>query len=84
MVLLTLGSARINVDLTQSAVVDILKKDYGLAITRQKLADYEKDSTNIPINIADALSEVYFVSRDDIFFGCKSTLSYSYRKEKIA
>lgn len=80
--LLTLKSARINVDLTQQEVVDILKREYHYELTRQKLAEYEKDSSDIPINLADNLAEIYFLSREDIFFGHKSTLSYTHRLKK--
>lgn len=82
-ILLTLESARRNVDLTQEEVVMLLKSKYGYdKVTRQKLAEYEKDSTNIPINLADILAEIYFLSRDDIFFGPKSTLSYTCRLKR--
>lgn len=77
--LFTLKSARVNVDLTQNEVVSILKQKFNYIITRQKLADYENDSTQIPIDLADKLAKIYFLSRDDIFFGDKSTLSYTYR-----
>lgn len=78
----TLKSARVNVDLTQNEVVGILKEKYDYHLTRQKLAEFEKDSSEIPVNLADKLADIYFLTRDDIFFGSKSTLSYTYRISK--
>lgn len=80
---ITLKAARVNVDLLQQEVVDILKSKYSVDVTRQRLADYEKNSSNIPIKLADYLLEIYFVSREDIFFGDKSTLSYTTQLEKL-
>ena len=77
-IVLTLRSARERVSLTQSQVVSILKESYNYALTRQKLASYETDSSGIPIDLADNLAEIYFLTRDDIFFGKESTFSYTY------
>ncbi|MBS6192041.1 helix-turn-helix transcriptional regulator [Enterococcus hirae] len=74
---ITLAAARVNVDLTQQEVVEILKENYEINITRQKLSDYEKDSTNLPISLAKALTSIYRISEENIFFGAKSTLSYT-------
>ncbi|MGF1919054.1 helix-turn-helix transcriptional regulator [Enterococcus faecalis] len=76
---ITLAAARVNADLTQKEVVKILKEKYGIEITRQKLAYYEKDSTDLPISLAKALTAVYNISEENIFFGSKSTLSYTRR-----
>lgn len=78
---ITLGAARVNVDLTQKEVVLILKEKYGIEITRQKLAYYEKDSTNLPISLAKALTSIYNISEENIFFGNKSTLSYIFKNK---
>lgn len=78
---ITLAAARVNVDLTQQEVVDILKEKYGIDITRQKLAYYEKDSTNLPISLAKALTKIYNISEENIFFGNKSTLSYIFKNK---
>lgn len=80
--LFTLKSARINVDLTQSEVVEILKEKFDYRMTRQKLADYENDASEIPVNLSGFLAEIYFLTVDDIFFGNKSTLSYTYRAKQ--
>ena len=37
---ITLGAARVNADLTQKEVVEILREKYDIEITRQKLAYY--------------------------------------------
>ena len=79
---ITLAAARVNVDLTQKEVVEILKEDYGITLTRQKLSDYEKDSTDLPISLAKALTSIYKISEENIFFGTKSTLSYALRLKK--
>lgn len=79
---ITLAAARVNVDLTQKEVVEILKEDYGITLTRQKLSDYEKDSTDLPISLAKALTSIYKISEENIFFGTKSTLSYTLRLKK--
>lgn len=77
--LFTLKSARVTVDLKQDEVVEILKDRFDYFITRQKLAEYERDSTKIPMILAEHLAEIYFLNRNDIFFGDKSVLSYTYR-----
>lgn len=79
-ILITLKSARVNNDLTQPEVVDILKRDYGIVLTRQKLASIENDSSELGVNQARAFSDLYSVPEDQIFFGPKSTLSYTKRK----
>lgn len=79
---ITLGAARVNADLTQKEVVEILREKYDIEITRQKLAYYEKDSTDLPISLAKALTNIYSISEENIFFGSKSTLSYIYKGEK--
>lgn len=79
-ILITLKSARVNNDLTQPEVVDILKRDYGIVLTRQKLASIENDSSELGVNQARAFSDLYRVPEDQIFFGPKSTLSYTSRK----
>lgn len=76
----TLSSARVNNDLKQTDVVSILKDEYGIELTRQYLSKLEIDSTDISINLAEILSEIYGMTKDDIFFGHKSTLSYTKRK----
>ena len=73
---ITLAAARVNVDLTQKEVAEILKEKYEINITRQKLSDYERDSTDLPISLAKALTTIYGISEENIFFGNKSTLSY--------
>lgn len=78
---ITLAAARVNVDLTQKEVTYILKEKYEIEITRQKLAYYEKDSTNLPISLAKALTSIYDISEENIFFGNKSTLSYILRNK---
>ncbi|EGO8326344.1 helix-turn-helix transcriptional regulator [Enterococcus faecalis] len=79
---ITLAAARVNVDLTQKEVVEILKEKHEINITRQKLSDYERDSTNLPISLAKALTAIYKISEENIFFGNKSTLSYILRCRK--
>ncbi len=79
MLQITLKAARVNSDLKQDEVVSILKNQFGIVITRQRLAEYEKDSTDVPINLAKKLSNIYGISDENIFFGDKSTLSYTFR-----
>ena len=59
-----------------------MKEKFDYSLTRQKLAEYERDSSGIPIDLADYLANIYFLTRDDIFFGNKSTLSYTCRISK--
>lgn len=78
----TLKAARVNSDLTQDEVVKILLEKYKVRTTRQKLAEYEKDASEVPITLAQNLSEIFGMTTEDIFFGDKSTLSYTFRKLK--
>lgn len=78
---ITLAAARVNADLTQRQVVYLLKDKYDIEITRQRLAFYEKDSTDLPISLAKALTAIYGVSEENIFFGAKSTLSYTFKNK---
>lgn len=79
MIQISLKAARVNSDLKQGDVVNILKEEYGVVITRQRLAEFEKDATDVPINLAKQLSNIYGISEENIFFGDKSTLSYTFR-----
>ncbi|RGW15224.1 helix-turn-helix domain-containing protein [Enterococcus asini] len=79
MLQITLGAARVNSDLKQSDVVDILKEKYGVTITRQRLAEYERDASDVPIALAKKLADIYGLTQENIFFGDKSTLSYTFR-----
>lgn len=79
MLQITLKAARVNSALRQNEVVSILKSKYGIEITRQRLAEYEKDATEVPITLAKKLSEIYGISDENIFFGDGSTLSYTFR-----
>ncbi|MGM0260501.1 XRE family transcriptional regulator [Enterococcus sp. AZ102] len=81
-IILTLRSARERVLLTQKETVEILKERFDYPLTRQKLASYETDSTGIPIDLADYLADIYFLTRDDIFFGKESTFSYTYQMKR--
>lgn len=81
MIQISLKAARVNSDLKQKDVTNILKEKYEIAITRQKLAEYEKDSSDVPISLAKKLSEIYGISEENIFFGDKSTLSYTLRRK---
>lgn len=73
---ITLKAARINSDLTQPEVVEILAKKFDVTMTRQRLALYEKNASDIPIALAKQLSEIYDISYNALFFGSMSTLSY--------
>ncbi|MDT2479091.1 helix-turn-helix domain-containing protein [Enterococcus avium] len=79
MIQISLKAARVNSDLKQGDVVNILKESYGVDITRQRLAEYEKDATDVPISLAKQLSSIYGISEENIFFGDRSTLSYTIR-----
>ncbi|MFR2833169.1 XRE family transcriptional regulator [Enterococcus sp.] len=79
---ITLKAARVNSDLKQDEVVSILKDKFGILITRQRLAEYEKDATDVPISLAKKLSKIYGIPDDHIFFGNRSTLSYTFRNLK--
>lgn len=78
----TLKAARVNSDLTQDEVVKILLEKFKVKTTRQKLAEYEKDASEVPITLAQNLAEIFGMTTEDIFFGDKSTLSYTFRKLK--
>ena len=80
---ISLRSARTNSGLKQSEVVTILNKHYGIRISRQKLAEYEVNSEDVPINLAKALSGIYSIPENYIFFGKESTLSYINRSSQI-
>ena len=60
---LTLKAARINAGLTAQNVADITN------VHVQTLLKYEKDSSKIPINLLNELSEVYQMPMDNIFLG---------------
>lgn len=79
---ITLKAARVNSDLKQDDVVKILKEKFNLGITRQKLAEFEKDASEVPISLAQKLADIYGMSTENIFFGDKSTLSYTFRVER--
>ena len=79
---ISLKAARVNSDLKLVEVVEILKSVYGIEITRQRLSEYERDATDVPINLAKILSRVYDICDDNIFFGDVSTLSYTFRALK--
>lgn len=66
---LTLKGARANSDLTQAKVVYELQEKFGITIPRQRLAEYEKEPNKVPIEVAKALTKIYNVSLNDIFFG---------------
>ncbi|MCU7356836.1 helix-turn-helix transcriptional regulator [Enterococcus dispar] len=76
----TLKAARVNSDLTQDEVVKILLDKFKVKTTRQKLAEYEKDASEVPITLAQNLAEIFGMTTEDIFFGDKSTLSYTFRR----
>ncbi|MBP1047100.1 helix-turn-helix transcriptional regulator [Enterococcus sp. BWM-S5] len=82
MIQLSLRAVRVNRSLTLNEVVSILNDGYNVSVTRQKLSEYELDSTDVPINLAKALCSIYQVSENYIFFGSLSTLSYTYRKDQ--
>lgn len=75
--LITLKAARVNADLTQVETTRILSKKYGITLNRQRLSQFEDDATNVPITLAMALSKIYDVPYKYIFFGRRSTLSYT-------
>ncbi|MGG5303807.1 hypothetical protein IGJ83_001595 [Enterococcus pernyi] len=76
MLQISLKAARVNSDLNQTEVIAILQNSYGLNLTKEQLAEYEDDATDVPISLAKKFSEIYGISDDYIFFGNKSTLSY--------
>lgn len=76
---ISLKAARVNSDLKQDDVVKILKEKFNIDITRQRLSEYEKDATEMPVNLAKKLTDVYGIPEDNIFFGDMSTLSYTFR-----
>lgn len=75
--LITLKAARVNSDLKQSETIRILNDKYHIKLTRQRLSQFEDDATNVPITLAMALSKIYDIPYKYIFFGRKSTLSYT-------
>ena len=60
---ISLRAARVNVNLTQKEVAE------RLGVHQQNIAKYEKDSTQIPMNLLYKLSALYKVKLDHIFLG---------------
>lgn len=62
---ITLESARVNSGLTQKQASDIL------GINVKTLSKYEKNSANIPFDLANNLCILYKIPIDNVFFGPK-------------
>lgn len=66
---ITLKAARINRNLTRLAVKIRLKEEYGIDISVNTLANYEKEGGTQPdISTGKALAAIYGRSVDDIIF----------------
>jgi transcriptional regulator with XRE-family HTH domain len=64
----TLKAARVNANLSRPKVVERLKAEYSIEITRNTLASYENKVTQPSVVIAKALASIYGMSIDDINF----------------
>jgi transcriptional regulator with XRE-family HTH domain len=64
----TLKAARVNANLTRPEVIERLKAEYGIEITRNTLASYENKTTQPSVIAAKALASIYGMSVDDIIF----------------
>lgn len=73
---LTLEALRVNYSLSAQEVAD------ELGIHLQTLLKYEKDSSKIPMNIAQKLAKLYKTDMDNIFFGEKVHFKMNLNKDK--
>ena len=65
----TLKAARVNKELSRPVVIKRLKDEYGIEISVNTLANYEKRGGSQPdINTGKALASIYGMSVDDIKF----------------
>lgn len=62
---ITLEAARVNAGYSMKEAGD------KLGVHPQTVSKYEKDSSKIPINLLNAMSIIYGISKDDIFLGKK-------------
>lgn len=66
---ISLKSARVNAELSRPVVIKRLKDEYGIEISVNTLANYEKKGGSQPdINTGKALASIYGRSVDDINF----------------
>ncbi|MGX7394034.1 XRE family transcriptional regulator [Carnobacterium mobile] len=82
MLRITLAAARVNVGMKQEEAAEALSAILGEKVTRQKVAYYEQHPDDTPIKFANAFSKIYNISRDNIFFNCESTLSYTIKNRR--
>ncbi|MBF0714536.1 helix-turn-helix transcriptional regulator [Gemella sp. GH3] len=62
---ITLEAARVNAGLTMKEAGEKLN------VHHQTISKYEKDSSKIPLNLLNAMSDLYKISKDRIYLGQK-------------
>ena len=82
MLRITLAAARVNAGMKQEDAAELLTEILDEKVTRQKVAYYEQHPDDTPIKYASAFSKIYDIPRDNIFFNCESTLSYTINSKR--
>lgn len=70
MLTVTMTAARVNASMRQEEVASTLTEMLGETVTRQKISYYEQHPENTPIKYVKALSKIYNIPEDNIFFNC--------------
>lgn len=81
---ITLKAARVNANLKQNEAAEKLTDILNETVTRQKIAYFEENPADTPIKYADAFSKIYGISKDNIFFNSRSTLSYTNKDLEVS
>lgn len=65
---ITLKAARVNAGLSQSEAAKSLSSYFGMRVSRQRLAAFEKNPNNVPPAWAEGFSKIYNIPLRDISF----------------
>lgn len=65
---ITLKAARVNADMSQNEVAEILTKEFGTKISRQRISNFEAKPANVPPIFGKALADIYGLPIDAISF----------------
>ena len=74
---ISLKAARINANLSQSQAAQLLGKELGQKVSRQRLSMIESYEYELAPVYGVALSHIYKIPQDFISFDKESTLSYT-------
>ncbi len=65
---ITLKAARVNAKLTQTEAARALSSYFGLNISRQRVASFERNPNNVPPAWAEGFSKIYNIPLGNISF----------------